>query len=214
MKQSRLDNFSDSIFAIILTLLAFELHIPELIGTATEGQILDAVVSLGPTFISFILSFALIFTYWRAHHFIVSIYAKSVDKRLSSINAIFFFFICTLPFSSSLLGGYSYSKTAVFIYGLNIILISLSLIWMRSYVLSSGNIDHARVGASERRRGAIRLVLPLLCAVAAILISFVNTEYSFILFAIAIAFNILPGSTHVAEQVIETVHDQVSSMAK
>jgi uncharacterized membrane protein len=213
MKPSRFDNFSDGIFAIILTFLAFELRIPQIVGIATEGQLIESLIALAPVFLSFILSFALVYTYWRAHHFIASVYAKSIDRRITTINAFFFFFICTIPFSARLLGEYGYTKTAIWVYGLNIILVSLSLIWMRSHVFSSGNIDHARVNASERRRGAVRLLLPLLCAVVAIVLCYFDTRYSILFFTIAVLFNILPGGTRMAEQVIGTVQEKVSHLS-
>src|SRR3989304_4045482 len=62
-----------------------------------------------PVFLSYLLSFSLLFTYWRSHHFIESILAKNIDTRFSNLNAIFFFFIGLVPFSSLLLGRYSYS---------------------------------------------------------------------------------------------------------
>ncbi len=214
MKQSRFDNFSDGIFAIILTLLAFELRVPTLSGIVSEQQIILALIDISPVIVSFILSFALIYTYWRAHHFIATVYAKNIDRRLTSINAFFFFFICLIPFSTRLLGEYGYTETAIWVYGLNIAFISLSLIWMRWHVFSSGNIDHARVSEEELKRGHLRLLLPLIAVVIAIAVSYINTRYSFAFFVFAILFNIVPGSMSVATHVIETVQDKVSGMGK
>jgi len=203
MKQSRLDQLSDGIFAIIITLLAFELRVPHIIGEVSDESLGLAIVTLLPLFLSFSLSFALIFTYWRAHHFIASIYAKNIDTRLTSINAVFFFFIALIPFSARLIAEYSTTRLAIIIYALNIIALSLSLLWMRSYVLASGHIDHTFVTKNEKQRGLIRIMVPLVCAVAAIIMSLVSTEGSFVLLTLAIVFNLMSRTTRWTNAFIE-----------
>jgi uncharacterized membrane protein len=204
MKQSRLDSLSDGIFAIVLTFLTFELKLPLLPNPVTEESLANGLISLGPVFLSFILSFALIFTYWRAHHFIVSIYAKNVDARLTSINALFFFFIALIPFTTRLLGEYSHLKVAICIYSINIIFIGLSLLWMRSYVLASGHIDHEVVTEAELRRGVVRVIVPMICAIIAIDLSFLNTQLSFAVLTFAIVFNLLSRSTTFVDWLYES----------
>jgi uncharacterized membrane protein len=208
MKPQRLDQLSDGIFAIIITLLAFDLRIPEIDGPVTDESLGQAIVSILPIFLSFMLSFALIFTYWRAHHFIVSIYAKNIDNRLTTINAVFFFFIALLPFSSRLIAEYNTTELSVIIYALNIIALSLSLLWMRSYVLASGHIHHAFVTKNEKRRGLIRIMVPLACAIGAIILSLYSTWASFVLLTLAIVFNLMSRSTRWVNTIIEKVNTE------
>ncbi len=195
MKQLRLESLSDGIFSIILTLLTFDLRIPEIPGIVTDQQLWQSLSTLGPTFLSFVLSFAVIFTYWRAHNYIVSVYAKSVDARLTSINALFFFFVA--------LGQYSDTKLSIAIYSANILCIGLSLLLMREYVLRSGNIDHERVTKSELRRGLIRTIVPMVCALAAIMLCVISTKLSFAVLTLAIVFNLMSRSTSFVNWIIE-----------
>ncbi|MDQ3076966.1 MAG: TMEM175 family protein [bacterium] len=205
MKQLRLETLADGIFAIIITLLTFELRLPSPDLIETEHDLWLSVTELGPIFLSFILSFALLFTYWRAHHYIVSIYAKAVDARLSTINAVFFFFIALIPFSSRLLGEYSDLKLAIALYALNIICIGLSLIWMRKYVLASGYISHMSVKKLEQRRGVIRVMVPMVFALLAIAISFISTKLSFVLLTSAIVFNLMSRTTTFVNWIYESM---------
>ena len=195
MKSTRLDQLSDGIFAIVLTFLTFDLKIEALPHPAADQALWDALVKISPILLSFVLSFALIFTYWRAHHYIVSIYAKNIDSKLTSINAMFFFFIALIPFTTRLLGEYSDTRLAIILYASNIIMIGISLLWMREYVLSSGHLNHAFVTKFEKRRGAIRIVVPMICAVAAIGVCFYSTWIAFVLLTFAIVFNLLSRST-------------------
>ncbi len=205
MNQFRLESLSDGIFAIVLTLLTFDLRVPSLGANATETILWNELSRLSPIFLSFILSFALIFTYWRAHHYIVSVYAKNIDVRMTTINAIFFFFIALIPFAARLLGEYSHMKLAIAIYSLNVICISISLLWMRNHVLTSGHIHHIVVKRGERQRGIIRITVPMVCAIAAIWLSFLSTTLSFFLLTFAIVFNLLSRSTHFVNWIVESL---------
>lgn len=210
MKQSRFDSLSDGIFAIVLTILTFELRVPQIVGFASDKDLWNALVPLWPVLISFILSFALIFTYWHAHHYIGSIYAKSIDRRFSSINALFFFFVALIPFSTSLLGRYNETRLAIIIYSLNILAIGFSLLWMRSYVLGSGNLDHTFVTKAERQRGFIRVVAPMVIASIAILVCFYSTFAAFILLTLAIVFNLVSRSTYFVNWLLKKTKEEIT----
>jgi uncharacterized membrane protein len=211
MKQSRLDGFSDGIFAIIVTLLAIELHVPIIKLHPTDERLWMELTKLWPAFLSFMLSFALIFTYWRAHHFIASVYAREVDTHLTTINALFFFFVALVPFTSRLLAEYSYLQLPIIIYAINILAIGFSLIWMRNYVLGSGHLSHVNVTKDEKRRGLIRVVVPMVCAVAAIGICFYSTSGAFVLLTFAIIFNLMSRSTRVVNQIIKTAQKEIKT---
>lgn len=205
MKQARLDQLSDGIFAIIITLLAFEIKVPILPSPATNEELWLALSPLAPTFLAFVLSFAVLFTYWRAHHYVVSVYAKTIDVRLTSINAVFFFFLSLIPFSSRMIGDYGYTQLAIGVYAVNIIMIGLTLMWMRHHVLSADTIEHTSPSVEERRRGVMRTLVPVFCAGIAILISFWSTTFAIALLALAIIFNIFSRTTKVMNWLIERV---------
>ncbi len=195
MKQARLDQLADSIFAIVMTILVFEIRMPDYIGVVSEQTLFKSLIELSPIFLSYLLSFSLLFTYWRSHHFIESILAKNIDTKFSNLNAIFFFFVGLVPFSSHFLGSYSYSKTAVIFFALNIILIGLSLFRMRQYVINSKTIENASVTRTENEHANMRILFPVGAAAIAILVSFFSNDFAILLFTLAILFNLLDKST-------------------
>lgn len=195
MKQARLDQLADSIFAIVMTILVFEIRIPDLIGTVSEDTLLQSLIAIAPIFLSYLLSFSLLFTYWRSHHFIASILAKNIDTRFSNLNAIFFFFVGLVPFSSHLLGKYGYSKTAIIFFALNVILIGLSLFRMRQYVIKSDTIENVSVTKTENEHANAHILFPVFAALVAIFVSFYSSSTAIALFTIAILFNISSKST-------------------
>ena len=155
MKQARLDQLADGIFAIVMTILVFEIRIPDYVGVVNDQTLLQSLVSLYPIFLSYLLSFSLLFTYWRSHHFIETVLAKNIDTHFSNLNASFFFFVGLVPFSSHFLGSYSYSKVSVIFFAINIILIGLSLYRMRQYVIKSDSIENASFTKTEIGRAHV-----------------------------------------------------------
>lgn len=197
MKQQRLNGLSDGIFAIVMTLLALELDLPELdIINPTSYDMLHGLVSIMPSFLSFLLSFTLLFTYWRSHHFLTSVYAKNLSVGLANYNALFFLFITLIPFSSKLLGKYSEVSAAICTYGLNVIAIGVTLLLMRMHIERSRKIDTAPISRDEWRSGYIRIVLPIITAVVAIVIGFYNPALSIGIFIFSILFNLVPFSSN------------------
>ncbi len=211
MKQARLDQLADGIFAIAMTLLIFNLKIPVLASPVTDKALWAALMANLPLLLSFIISFALLFTYWRGHHYIVSIYAKNIDINLTTINAIFFFFIALVPFSGQLLGTYSQTPVATLIFGINVILIGLSLYVMKKYVIRSSTIEINTMTPRDDKNGDIRILLPVVIAAIAIVVGFYNTTASFVLFTFSIVFNLIPSSTSwvtvIADFVFRHKHD-------
>ena len=84
--------FSDAVFAIAITLLVLDLHVP-----------IGAPLALGPMiprFVCFGLSFCVIGRYWYAHHQLFE-KPQGYDARLLATNLAFLASIVFLPFPTS-----------------------------------------------------------------------------------------------------------------
>jgi len=195
MKQSRLDQLADSIFAIVMTILVFEIRVPEFYGTANNYDLIKSLINLLPVFISYLLGFSLLFTYWRSHHFIATILAKNIDTKFSNLNAIFFFFIGLVPFSAHLLGKYSYSEVAIIFFALNIVLIGISLFRMRQYAIKSATIENMPFTKIENAHANLHILFPIIASVIAVIVSFYSINIAFLFFTLAILFNLSDRST-------------------
>ena len=84
--------FSDAVFAIAITLLVLDLHVPAG-GPLAFGPLI-------PRFIGFALSFFVIGRYWFAHHQLFE-KPQAYDNRLLSTNLAFLASIVFLPFPTS-----------------------------------------------------------------------------------------------------------------
>ncbi len=202
MNHSRLDQLSDGIFAIVMTILVFQIKLPIIFGAIDNAGLWNEIEKLIPLFLSYALSFALLFTYWRAHHFFVTVYAKNIDSILTNINALFFMLISLVPFSASLLGEYSKNELSVVIFGIHIILIGLTLYWMRRYVLYSPHIHNPEISKKEIRGSTVRTLAPVVFAIIAIPLCLVNIKLSLTLFKLAVIFNLSSYSTELFESIV------------
>jgi uncharacterized membrane protein len=203
MKPARLEQLADGIFAIVMTILVFQIKPPVLSNYSSSLELANALKDMTPIFLSYILSFSLLFTYWRAHHFFMSVYAKNIDLTLTNLNAVFFLFLGLIPFSTTLLGQYSNNQLSIVIFGIHTIIIGLCLFWIRSYVFHSETIKNIEVSKSEIYRGTVRIFVPILFAFLAILLSFVSKNLSLWLFTLAVLFNFSHTSTKIISKFVK-----------
>jgi len=201
MKQQRLESLADGIFAIVMTLLVLEIRIPEL-HNYSEIDLLQSIIKNTPLYLSYLLSFVVLFTYWRSHHFVTSIFAKNIDNTLTNINAIFLFLIAFVPYSSHLLGSYSESIVAIWIFSLHTIAIGIVLFWMRYYVDSSRTIENTEISPVENRHAYARILFPVFSAFIALVISPFNISLALSIFTLGLFLNYAKRSTKIIFKII------------
>ena len=63
----RLLVLSDGVFAIAMTLLVLDLHVPDLVEGYTSADVAHAFWDLWPNLLAFAISFAVIANYWSLH---------------------------------------------------------------------------------------------------------------------------------------------------
>ena len=203
MKQSRLDQLSDGIFAIVMTILVFEIRVPQYLGIANETTLIQYLISMLPLFLSYLLSFSLLFTYWRSHHIIASVLAKNIDVQFSNLSGIFLFLVALVPFSADFLGKYINSKTAVIFFALNMILIGISLFKMRQYAIKSETIENTPFTKTENEHANMHILFPVISAIIAVIVSFYSTSAAVVLYTLAILFNLSKNGTKYIFYVID-----------
>lgn len=194
MQKSRLEALADGIFAIVMTLLIIRINVPELNGSATNGELLDGLRSLTPLFASYILSFLVLATYWMGHNVIISVFAKNLTRKLAYMNVPFFMAVALIPFSAHLLGLYFYTQIAVVVYGINVILIGLFLFLIMAHELRARDIENAKISQHDLKYAYIRVLLPVASAVVAIAVSFYSPVISIYIFVIVVFINLISGS--------------------
>lgn len=203
MSNHRLGQLSDGIFAIVMTLLVFDVRLSEVVLPHSNISLWNALRGLVPELLTYALSFTLLFTYWRAHHFFATVYAKNVDLKLININLLFFMLVSLLPFSTSFLASYYLYEMAIAIFGIHIVLLGLTLYWMRKHVFYSESIKNPEITKHEILGSTVRTLVPVTFALIAIALAFVNIVASLVVFALAVLFNLSSTSTRMFEKIFK-----------
>ncbi|MDP2656305.1 MAG: TMEM175 family protein [bacterium] len=206
MNKLRLTTLADGIFAIVMTLMVLNLKVPELIGLVSSQKLWSALLMLTPAFVSYILSFAVLTNYWMAHHYVVSIYAQNIDRRLIFWNMSFLMAISLIPFSAHLLGSYVTTPLSIWFFSLHIIVIGALLHHLFYYTLRATNIrNSSAITQKDIQLTYIRIFIPPICAVLAVYLSFFNTKVSIYFLVFAVVFNLLPGVLHRLDRILGTL---------
>lgn len=79
--------FSDAVIAIAITLLALALPVPDLKGTATNGQYWHALTAERSDYLTFLISFAVIGNHWVTHRRVFR-YVRRVDGHVGRLGAV------------------------------------------------------------------------------------------------------------------------------
>ncbi|WP_347156933.1 TMEM175 family protein [Pontibacter chitinilyticus] len=191
----RLVFFSDAVFAIAITLLIIEIKVPELEGVLpTEQHFVEALASLFPKFLGFVLSFFIIGLYWFIHHRMFG-YVINYNRGLIMLNLLFLFSIVLMPFSTAVYSDYSSPEYIGLISPYVVYVFNICLTGVLNYLLWSyiGNPKHALTGSFPAgdflKKAKIRsLLLPLVFILSLLTAIFIDPVIGrFVLFLTPVA---------------------------
>ncbi len=123
-KLERLTFFSDAVFAIAMTLLVIEVHLPEL-HAATDQSLAQALVDLLPNYIGFVISFLVIGRFWTGHHRLMAM-IDTADPALVRANLLLLMTIAFMPFPTAVLSDYSLLRVSIGFYTAYLMLVGLA----------------------------------------------------------------------------------------
>jgi TMEM175 potassium channel family protein len=172
---------TDGVFAIIITLLVLEIHVPEL----TQGQSLnEALAELRPSLGAFVVSFILAGMYWVIHRDLFALIRRT-DRGLVWLNILHLLPLCLLPFGAGLIGHYDQEPVALRIYGLVLVAISLTraVIWL--YATNRPQLLWQRLDDRQRRAGLALNLFPVLVYLLAFLVATTAPGLSLLIYAAA-----------------------------
>jgi len=127
--------FSDAVFAIVITLMAIEIHIPESVRFNSPEELSHELILLLPNIIAYAASFFYIGYTWYQHLQVFSL-LKDYDKGLVVRNLVMLFFIGFFPFGASIVARPGNGMfLMIFIYFLIIILSRGAQLVLQHYIL-------------------------------------------------------------------------------
>ena len=101
MDRSRLEAFSDGVFAVAITLLVLNLTV----AGPGHGKLAHQLGSHWPSFAAYLISFFIIGIIWVNHHVLVRTFLV-VDRLLLFLNLVLLLFVVLIPFATGLVAEY------------------------------------------------------------------------------------------------------------
>ena len=181
MSRSRLEAFSDAVIAIVMTIMVLELAPP-------HEAALDALVPLGPKFIAYILSFAVIGIYWNNHHHLLQA-SKTVSGRVLWMNMHLLFWLSLIPFGTAWIGETQFATIPVALYGVVLLMCAFAYGFLvNALIHARGQSETLAEALGSNLKGRISPFIYL----AAIPIAFVAPYLSFGMYVFVAAMWIIP----------------------
>jgi uncharacterized membrane protein len=150
----RLAALSDGIFAVAMTLLVLDLHVPEAASIASESGLIAALVHLAPRLGIYAMSFLTLGIFWVGQQTQLNHLARA-NRDLAWMHLFFLFAVTLLPFTTAMMASFLAYRTALLLYWFNILLLGASLFATWRCALASDLVeDEARVrlaGGVEQR---------------------------------------------------------------
>ncbi len=158
---SRIVAFSDGVFAIAITLLVLNLHVP----AHVHGDDLNAILwDQRQDVLAYALSFAIIGRFWVVHHrFFSSV--VGFDSRLLGMNLFYLGWIAFFPFSAQVFGDHAGDAAAVVLYAINLSGITLVGMLMMADARRAGFSEMSAEEAREGRRRATFIAAVFLASI-------------------------------------------------
>ena len=140
MPKQRLEAFSDSVIAILITIMVLNLHVP-------TGSGIHALRPILPVFLTYLLSFVNLGIYWNNHHHMLHITTRMNGKILWA-NLHLLFWLSLVPFATSWVGSNHFASLPVALYGLILFCAGVAYLILQSSII-------AEQGAGSRLKAAV-----------------------------------------------------------
>ncbi|MEU9987435.1 TMEM175 family protein [Streptomyces sp. NPDC048045] len=197
-ESSRVEAFSDGVFAIAITLLILEIKVPE---AGEHGGLWRALADQWPSYAAYVVSFLVIGIMWVNHHQVFS-YVARVDRTLMFLNLLLLMVVAAVPWPTAMLAEYLREETAshaaAAVYSLVMVLMAVTFQALWWHLTCTGHLFDARVDASAARATRVRFALGSLGYPLTVALAFVSAPLTLAahgLLALYYAFNQVPVPT-------------------
>ena len=153
MPKSRIEAFSDGVFAIVITLLVLEIKVPVLADPPSDAALVAALIGEVPVMVSCAGSFCIIAIFWVSHHqFWHSL--RHADWPLLWLNNLLLLFVVFIPIPTWMIGTYPTLRTPAVSFGAVMACAGLAFLAMRAYAGRQAGLSE--LTPAEVRRAMMR----------------------------------------------------------
>lgn len=201
MNKARIEALSDGVFAIAMTLLVIEIHVPIVPdGAYSMLGLWNGLMHIIPSVASYVVSFTVLAMYWTSHHALFHFFTKTVNRTLLQLNMLYLMLLGLIPFSTALLATYHTNLLAVWVYGFNILAMGAAQYALFLYALRSKEVEMHDISSRTMTQAKIRALLTPSFALLAMIVAIVSEPFAFFFFIFPVLFNLVPGTLDATER--------------
>jgi uncharacterized membrane protein len=193
MDRTRLEAFSDGVFAVAITLLALNITVA---GPGGNGSLISQLHGRWPAFLAYLVSFFMIGIIWVNHHVLVRSITV-VTRTLLFLNLVLLLFVVLIPFTTATVADYLNAhtrypwdpKVAMVLYGVVFLGMSAGFGAIFEWTLHGEHVSQP-VPANKRWAARARFVGGGGVYVIAIVVALFNATAAFVIIALVAVYYI------------------------
>lgn len=189
LRLTRIEAFSDGVFAIIVTLLVLELKVPPLKDHASVAELAHALREIAPKFLSWLISFVIVCKFWLNHHHILG-QARHADYGFIWLNAIFLMGQSFIPFPTAMMGEYPDNPLAVSFFGIVFAINTLLFLALQAYI--ERRLTKPDLAPSQDPHGVVKGMIGPASYLVGAGLAWISIPAAFIAYALTPLFYITP----------------------
>jgi uncharacterized membrane protein len=182
----RIAALSDGVFAIAMTLIVLEIHVPDPGPIRSEQDLWNALLTLGPRLVTYLLSFLTLGIFWNGQQTQLNYFSRT-DRDLTWLQLAFLATVALMPFSTSLLAEFITFRLALIAYWANIFLLGL-LVYVAWVYAEAHGLVNADAGPTVSRAIKRRILIAQALYAFGALLCFINPLWS-IAFIVLVQLN-------------------------
>jgi uncharacterized membrane protein len=149
---ARIESFSDGVFAIAITLLVLDIHVPEFKAGET---LIQSLYAEWPSILALLIGFFTILICWINHHYMFRMIHRS-NSSLLLLNGLKLLVVTLTPFATAVLSkhiqtGWKESAVGIFCFNFALMGIAMSGIWCYANAKGFTNPRSQRIGRVTTR---------------------------------------------------------------
>jgi uncharacterized membrane protein len=190
MKTNRLEAFSDGVFAVAITLLVLEIHVP-------GGENLwHGLKEEWPSFASFLVSFWVIGIIWVNHHGLID-HLKRTDRPVLYINLLVLMTVVFIPFATALMAEHLKSgadeRVAALVYALAFLAMGIAFNLFWTYIVKHRRELGVELTDEEVRHMSVGFMIGSPIYAVAVIMAFISPAVVLIIIGAVAAYYMLAG---------------------
>jgi uncharacterized membrane protein len=183
LSTTRVEAFSDGVFAIAITLLIFGIRVPEFSGAPAPGELGHQLWARWPSYLSFAISFTMIGIFWIAHHHMFQLIERAT-RPLLWLNTAFLMCVSFIPYPTSVLGLYSHQRMSMVFYCATLIVTAFALYVVWFYASTGRRLLSDEVPQRVIQMVGHRILAGCVVYAVTLALSFINLTAGHILIAL------------------------------